>query len=145
MRESIGSMWILSLVLTFVLIFSAFLVLMINYSNVFSFKNEVTSILEKYEGYTSKSRKIIDNYLNTSGYKTKGDCPDGFYSATSLDGDGSLNTTKDAYYCLYRDGSKYEIILFYKFNLPIIGDLVNFTIKGETNKIKFYNSVDYVY
>lgn len=136
MKESIGTTWIFGMVLIFILIFSSFLVLMINYSKVFSQKNEVVSILEKYEGYSSTSRTIIDNYLTASSYKTTGVCPDGYYGATSLDGkSGDVNQSSSYYYCINRDGNKYEVILFYSFNLPVLGDFTKFNITGETNNI----------
>lgn len=137
MRESIGTAWIYGLVLTFILLFSGFLTLIINYSAVFTYKNDVIDILEKYEGYTTTSRGIIDAYLLNSGYKTTGTCSSEYYGVTSLDGSsGDLGASK-AYYCIKENNGKVDIILFYKFNLPIIGDLMKFNIDGQTNKITY--------
>lgn len=135
MRETIGTSWVYGLALTFTLLFSGFLVLIINYSQVFIYKNDVVEILEKYEGYTETSQTIINNYLSTSGYKTKGSCPEGYYGATDLEGSGNTNSSGTYYYCLKLDGTKYDVILFYKFNLPVIGDIITFQIGGETNNM----------
>ena len=70
MRESVGSTWIFQLAIIFILIFSAYLAITINYSKTFKVKNEVISILEKYEGLTDSSSgstsagsiAIINNY-----------------------------------------------------------------------------------
>ena len=66
MRESIGATWILQLVIIFMLIFVAFLALSVNYTKAYKIKNEVVTIIEKYEGVSSKkegSIEIINNYL----------------------------------------------------------------------------------
>ena len=52
MRESVGSTWLFGIVLAFTLIFSGFLVLALSYSKAYKLKNEVTSMIEKYEGLT---------------------------------------------------------------------------------------------
>ena len=66
MRQAIGSTWILQLVIVFILIFVAFLALSINYTKAYKIKNELLSIIEKYEGVNSGengSISIINNYL----------------------------------------------------------------------------------
>ena len=98
MRESVGSTWIFQLAIIFILIFSAYLAITINYSKTFKVKNEVISILEKYEGLTDSSSgstsagsiAIINNYLLGSGYKETGSCPEDYYGARSLN-DGSFS------------------------------------------------------
>ena len=49
MRETIGNTFIIKLVIVFTLLFSAFLALAISYNKVFRMKNEVLSIIEKYD------------------------------------------------------------------------------------------------
>ena len=49
MKEVYGSTWTLQLMIGFILLFVAFLTLTITYSKVFKLKNEVLSIIEKYE------------------------------------------------------------------------------------------------
>ena len=50
MREVSGSTWVFQLMIIFILIFACFLCLVINYSKAYRVKNEVLSIIEKYEG-----------------------------------------------------------------------------------------------
>ena len=60
MREVSGSTWVLQIMLIFILIFACFLTLVINYSKAYRVKNEMLSIIEKYEGVTPESvNKII--------------------------------------------------------------------------------------
>ena len=156
MRETIGSTWIYQLVILFILIFVSFLILALTYSKSFKTKNEVLNIIEKYEGVNKDSVAIINNYLTTSGYKTMGGCPDdhdGAYwiasnnlEATSL---VKAKTNEKYYYCLKRKNSSkpstgktlsskfvfYEVALFYKFNLPVIGNISTFTVNGVTSDI----------
>lgn len=145
MRESIGNTWTFGLVLTFVLLFSAFLSVAINYSKVFKVKNEMISILEKYEGYTETSREIINKYLTYTGYQGRGTCPSGYDGESSLSNSGPYftKTKKNAVYCIKKTeidskNNLYQIdvILFFNFNLPVLGQLGSFNIKGQTKDIK---------
>ncbi len=149
MRETIGSTWIFMLVITFTLIFSGFLVLTLSYSKAYKMKNEMTSIIEKYEGLTDQSQTIINDYLNNSNYRTKGKCvisdiDTQVFGSSSLTGAleeiGSENKDKMFYYCIsYRKNNLgrivFKVTLFYDFNLPILGQLARFEIKGETYSI----------
>lgn len=137
MRESIGTTWTFGLVLTFILLFSAFLSLAINYSRVFKVKNETLSILEKYEGYTETSRDIINKYLKYSGYNGTGKCPGNYSGESSLDNTGYVMPASNKHaYCIKRNGNnQYDIILFFNFNLPIFGQLGGFNIAGQTKQI----------
>lgn len=148
MKESYGSMWTLGLVLTFTLMFSAFLILMLNYSRVFKNKNEAIRILEKYEGFTVESKQIIDNYLTASNYSAKGFCRDGYSAIPEMDGSNNATTAAGtrAYYCVKRshENGTYHLELFYKFNLPVFGDLTTFYIAGESNKIQVSSNGNYI-
>ena len=153
MRDAIGSTWIFSLVISFTLIFAGFLVLALSYSKAYKVKNEMTSMIEKYEGLTNNdalngkgSIQIINQYLNNSGYRAKGTCQIGDYAADDL----SLNTLvevnagnsgKEYYYCVSTSTNSktcstlFRITVFYDFNLPILGDLQKYSISGQTNEV----------
>ena len=136
--------------IAFILLFAAFLTLAITYNRAFRLKNESVSIIEKYEGVTRKSLNLVNNYLSNSKYKTKGSCKMGDYGATSLTELKLVQVTnekdKNYYYCLTESvDSKskkidYRIRIFFKFNLPFLGDLMTFSILGETKEIKYYSS-----
>ena len=151
MRQAIGSTWILQLVILFMLIFVGFLALSINYTKAFKIKNEMLSIIEKYEGVMSgenKSVSLINNYLRYYHYQAKGNCPTDTYGAVSLD-DASLVRASSGvkyYYCVkkintsdssFRNRARYEIDTFFQFNLPIIGNLFTFHVSGSTIDINF--------
>lgn len=158
MKQSVTTSTTFKIVLVFTILFAGFLSLAIVYNKVYKLKNETVSIVEKYEGFSSTSVKIINNYLNNSNYLTKGSCHEGEYgvkdfSQTTLE----LADEDDQYYycvsahCAVRgcriddnsagNGNKiyYDLRLFFKFNLPFIGDLLTFDITGETKGINLYD------
>lgn len=151
MRESVGSTTTFKLVLAFTFIFAAFISLAIVYNRAFRLKNESLAIIERYEGINTNSLEIINNYLKNSGYTAKGKCDSDEYGVKDLTKEELGKGDGDYYYCLKANCLKescvknkseifYEVKLFYKFNLPFIGDLVNFKITGVTKGIKYYNN-----
>lgn len=153
MRQSIGATWILQLVIVFMLIFVGFLALTINYTKAFKVKNEVVSIIEKYEGVSSGdngSIALINNYLRYYNYQTMGTCEEGFYGVSSLNSTAIVPASGNTkyYYCVkkensssgtYDDRANYEIVTFFQFNLPFVGDLFTFRVNGTTIDINFPN------
>ncbi len=156
MRQSIGSTWILGLMVTFIFLFSTYIILTINYSKSIKVKNEIVNIVEKYEGLNDNSIRIVNQYLTTNGYTAKGVCTGedkpGIYGAEDLDST-TLETAKAGkkyYYCLHKyKGLKntyyYQVEVFYKFNLPILSLVTGFSVKGTTNSFKPYDLEAYCY
>lgn len=149
MREVSGTTWTFQLIIIFILIFSCFLTLVLNYSKAYAVKNRMLTTIEKYEGITSESSKVINNYLTNKGYKTIGKCPSEWYGAVDLDGTYELaEDNKKYYYCFTESNAKsgqiyYTIVVFYRFNLPFIEELTIFQVKGKTGS--FVGSIDREY
>ena len=148
MREVSGTTWSFQIIILFILIFAAFLTLVLNYFKAYNVKNEMLTIIEKYEGITIDSMGIINNVLRDKGYKTVGSCPteDGIWYGTN-DLNGSYEKSKKGtkyYFCFQKivrndnsnkdwdAGVYYNVKVFYRFNLPIIGEVATFTINGRT-------------
>ena len=127
MREAIGAQTIFKTILIFTFLFAGFIAVAITYNKAYRLKNEVINILEKYEGISNQSLKIINNYLDKSGYLSTNVCDNG----------------EKYYYCLNYELKNnqifYKIKLFSRFNLPFIGDIFYFRITGETKGIKLYS------
>lgn len=146
MREVSGTTWTFQLIIIFILIFACFLTLVLNYSKAYSVKNRMLTIIEKYEGITPESDDILNSYLTKKGYKTIGKCPDGWYGAINLEGNyEQAKENKKYYYCFTEDKTPaglvyYTIGVFYRFNLPFIGELVTFQVKGVTNNFAGSNN-----
>lgn len=143
MRQTFGGTWIMQLMILFILLFVAFIVLSLNYSKTVRIKNQVIGIIEKYEGLNDKSLEIVNSYLTSANYGVTGVCTkeatQGLYGALSL----TNNTLEEArpnvkyYYCIkkYRGANTsryYQLTVFYKFNLPVIGDSSRFMVKGTS-------------
>ena len=150
MREAIGGTWVYQLVIIFMLIFVAFLALTMNYRRAFKVKNDLLNIVEKYEGFSKTSIPIINNYLLSSGYTTMGNCREGEVGSQDLK---SIILKKVAsgqkyYYCVSKIHTgteaksfraKYKVRIFFRFDLPVIGNLYTFEVDGTT--IDINNSI----
>ena len=152
MRQTTGGTWITQLVIIFMFLFVAFLALSINYSKAYRVKNQTLSIIEKKQGINANTVRYINSYLRSSGYNMKGYCGKNvknMYGVTSLD-DSKASQLVEAkkgtkyYYCLYKNDASsqnfkrkanYGVILFFKFNLPVMGEIYTFSVDGETKDI----------
>lgn len=151
MRESIGTTWIFQLAITFTLLFAAYIALTINYSKSFKVKNEVLSIIERSEGLTNSGLNTVNSYLLGSAYNQMGNCPTndldnnwkGAKSLTSTSLEDAQAGTK-YYYCVakhqgynttYPGRTFYNVRLFFKFDLPVIGQIFTFNVDGQTSEI----------
>jgi len=147
MRHSIGGVWLLQLMILFILLFVAYIILTINYSKTVKMKNEVISMIERYDGLNEHSLELVNNFLESSNYVTTGVCTgdykSGIYGALSLH-DNQLEEAEPNrryYYCVkkYKGTNKsryYQVTLFYRFQLPIIGDTIRYMIKGTTTNFQ---------
>lgn len=148
MREAIGGTWLFGLVITFIVFFASFLAISVNYSKAFNVKNNVVDLISKYEGNNCNARKNIGKYLNDVGYLVTGECTnvDGVdYIPYDLNGNKVAGSTR-GYYCVAKDNtgsstdidkSYYRVMVFFKIDLPVIGNITTFKIKGETESIYY--------
>ena len=154
MRQTIGATWVFQVVIIFTLIFAAYIALTINYSKSFRIKNEVISIVEKSQGFTDDGIRLVNNYLLSSGYRTMGKCKASTDAITYGVFDLSLDTAtnsaekaiegKDYFYCFtkysnyhsyFNTRAYYRVSLFFRFDLPVIGDLYTFDVDGQSSEI----------
>ena len=143
MREASGSTWSLQIMILFILIFSAFIALVITYSKAYTVKNRIVTVLEKYEFINDETINIINSFLVNRGYRETHHCPTDeesvWYGVPDLNGNEyeKADSTNNYYYCFsekkYNDGSKYfDIYVFYRFKLPFLGDIITYDIHGKT-------------
>ncbi len=144
MRQTFGGTWLMQLMILFILLFVAFIVLSLNYSKTVRIKNQVIGIIEKYEGLNDKSLEIVNSYLVSTNYGVTGVCTkdssqQGLYGALSLDNNSLEEARPNVkyYYCIkkYRGANTsryYQLTVFYKFNLPVVGDRGRFMVKGTS-------------
>lgn len=96
MKASVSSVWLVGLIIVFLMVFSAYIIITVDYSKSFKLKNEVLTIVEKNKGMTLYSGaqtqtvpstitggsvlthvgaiKTINAFLAASHYTAKGPC-----------------------------------------------------------------------
>lgn len=119
MKDSIANVWLLGIIISFILLFSAYIAITVDYSQTFKLKNEVLNIIEKNKGMTNRvgstgsddkyrskiktsesiainvgALQTINLYLAGNAYTAKGPCPDEagvkWYGVKSLDYESSV-------------------------------------------------------
>ena len=140
MREAIGGTWIFGIVVTFIVLFSSYLAISVNYSKAFHVKNEMVSIIEKYEGFNSSAQEAIETYAAGYGYGVRGSCSGRGQGFDSSDGKSkyciACTSTNDSLKKSY-----YTVTVFFKLDLPIIGNIFTFPVTGSTKSIHFPTDV----
>ena len=153
MRESIGATWIFSICLTFIILFTAYLAISVNYAKAFRIKSNIVSMIEENEGYSGNLNDKIANYLVSEGYTAHGNCEpfitanNGYYEGWELVDEISIYSNSDTNACVYRRKSDsqddiakcntyYKVIAFFKFDLPVVGYFTNFKVGGETKMVR---------
>lgn len=154
MREAIGGTWLLGFVVLFIVLFSAYLAISINYTKAFRVKNQIINTIEENEGFTTSveelSGKTLDDlkdstkteekvyyYLKSIGYATtqidENKCPNG------------SNDMRQGGYCVHKvctpQGAYYKVTSFIKIELPFIWKSFVIPINGET-KVLYYTNDD---
>lgn len=143
MKDATSTTWSTQIIIIFIFIFACFLTLILSYSKAYTIKNRVLTILEKYEGVTSESAEILNNFALEHSYQTMGKCPtyiegEKWFGAIDMHGAYEpVQQGKEYYYCLKsgtaNNGDKYfNVIFFFKFNLPFLGSIATYKIKGTT-------------
>jgi len=168
MREAIGGTWLFNLVIFFVLLFTGYMCLSINYSKAFSVKDKIITEIERKGGisnYNANDEVIsnILNYMKEVGYRTSGKCKvsnsDNSYDyGCDINGSCTSPTVGSNYaFCLsevkasetfthavpptgdhpgeFIYVSYYKVKVFYQLDLPVIRQMFNFSIKGDTKTL----------
>lgn len=142
MREAIGGTWIFSIVIVFVVLFSSYLAISVNYSKAFKVKNKIVTIIEQKEGLSSSAQDEIKSYLDGVGYFVYGKCNT---NEKGFDPNSSLNGTYKYCVSCKKSGTDvfsknyYYVRVFFRLDLPILGEIFTFPITGETKAVHFAN------
>lgn len=146
MKSAIGNTFIMNFIIVFTIIFIALFIGSITYTKALRIKNRITDIIEQNGGYSedlSAEDGEITKFLKEAGYRIStsqtADCEK--LNGTNI---GELNTTvvyptanaSQYRYCIYKydtkKGSYYGVKVFMYLDLPIIGDMIEFPVYGET-------------
>jgi len=153
MRHSMGSAWIFSLCLTFIILFTAYLAITLNYARAFRVKNHIVTYIEEHEGYIHDYEDDIVSYLSSEGFNANGKCKNRIYAEGYEDDwfiESCINKDENGncQVCIYKHGDEcgartsYRVVTFFKFDLPVVRYFSSFQVGGETRYFNDYASCD---
>jgi len=140
MKDAIGGVFSIQIILIFLVLINAYLAFSVNYTKAFRIKNNIVSILEQQEGFTRDAAGQIEKIMMDTGYNindiNKRCGNDGYVAITNNAGGYCLrlNMNSDG------TGGYYSIKTYISIDIPILNNLFSrfsnaFAIKGETKTI----------
>ena len=152
MRDAIGQVFALQVILAFVLLINGYMAYSVNYTRAFRVKNQIVNIIEQYEGLPNDEamakiesyvdgmtyrvpQTLINNFRNRYASNNSGDdvvnCQDGWcyiaHDVRTTGGDGEMN------------GTYYSVVTFVNIDIPVINNLIGLgdflSVSGETRTI----------
>lgn len=131
MKDSFGSAYMIYVFIFFVIIFVIFISLILKYAQAFKVKDQIISIIEEYEGYDYRVIDDIQNYIESTSYRTEID--NKIYNKI----DGDCNT--EYRYCIAKhstgDVTYYTVYTFVSWNFPFFKLSGVWNIQGETRPV----------
>jgi len=153
-KEAVGSYFLTSIVIVFIVLFTGYICLSINTNKAYKVKDEIINIIQKNNGLDEEALAQIQDYMSKVGYRTQGKCNKSKNeNFTGYGVSGSASTDTRAVFCVrpietsystsngtkeqFPEATYYQIKVFFGIDLPIVRNLFTFTIKGSTKKL-FY-------
>lgn len=147
MKEAVGGSWITGIVVVFVILFASFMAISINWSKSYKVKDEILAVIERNHGMKKSTITEINGYLADVGYRNVGQCPknDGcWYGFNYNNNDSAVNSNPN--YCVKKTiinasaighptMAYYTVDVFFRLDIPIIGDIIKLDLSGETSTI----------
>lgn len=147
MKEAIANANVFNLIIVFVIILMAFFVGSLGYSKAFKVKDMIINEIEKDQCYGPDEKSCnfntkdrIETSLSEIGYRVKG-AVDNRSDCSKLVENGELVSTSSNYeYCVFkiventgaRSATRYKVISYMYFDVPIISSLLKIPVVGET-------------
>ena len=168
MKESIGGVSLFSIVIFFIFIFTSYVCLSINSSKAYNIRNELVNIIKNQGGVCTDSssgncanfKEQIVDYFKEAAYRSVGDCnkggnvglDDSGWVGYSREGD-LISDGKKAAFCVKAISAKtnselsnalyYKVKVFYRLDIPVISNIFEFSVMGETGRIYEPNECTY--
>ena len=162
MKEAVGSYFLTTIVITFIVLFTGYMCLSINMNKAYKVKNEVINIIQKNNGLNSEAIGQIQDYMTKIGYRTTGNCNAHFNkNEGQFDGYGISGTstkTKNTVFCVrpvttvyttkddvssqFPPAEYYQIKVFFGIDLPIVRNMFSFSLQGSTKKLFCPSTLD---
>lgn len=150
MRDAIGQVFALQIILAFVLLINGYMAYSVNYTRAFRVKNQIVNIIEQYEGPTDEAMAKIGSYVDGMTYRVPQTLINNFrnrYASNSDDGEVSC---QDGWCYIAHDvrttggdgemnGTYYSVVTFVNIDIPVINNLIGLgdflSVSGETRTI----------
>lgn len=156
MRNAIGAGWIFGICLTFIVLFTAYLAITLNYAKAFRVKNHIISKIEEHGGYEENLEEGIAEFMFNQGLSAYGNC-EAVVDSTNYNESWiflkSININAPAgknNVCIYRSAApskvedgpkkqyKYRVVTFFRFDIPVVRYFTAFQVAGESRYIYDY-------
>lgn len=143
MREALGNAFVMNIVITIVVILIGVVVSSLSYTKAYKVKNMIIGTIEEHNGWTLEAQSEVDQNLASIGYRLN---RNGVQTCTvdEVTGDKAQVVSSNYRVCVvpYQNakGTYYRVTSYMYFDLPVIGDMFEFPVHGETKT--FYN-MDY--
>lgn len=147
MRDAIGQVFALQVILAFVILVNGYMAYSVNYTRAFRVKNQIIDIIEQYEGpYNDEALEKINAYIRQTTYNVQNEqmleyqndnrnasCP-GYNGWCYVEHEVSVDDADGE-----RRGKYYTVVTFVNIDIPVINNIIglgNFLqVVGETRTI----------
>lgn len=139
MREAVGGTWLFGIVISFIVLFSSYLAVSVNYSKAFQVKNKIVQNIEHNIGLNSDAQAQNDTYMKSVGHAVYSKCKAGshgfipepnnmgyLYCIDKITDDGAQHGLKT---------TRYNVTVYFRLDLPIVGGIFTFPVTGETKNL----------
>ncbi len=158
MRDSISGIWLFQIVIAFILLFAGLMSVTMNKAKAFAVKNEIVNIVEKNNGVDITKASLpadLVSAMTNDSYRTVGKCPTDDASYQGFDREGKKNNSSPSI-CIKKishndnlgygstndiardkdNSCHFKVIVFYKLDLPVLKQILNFSLNGETKELR---------
>lgn len=163
MKESISMAALFNIIIVFVTVLILIFVGSVSYSKAYKVKNKIIEEIEKDKDYNANTAESIEDWLNNGttgesiGYRQ---LTGGMSDSCGKYGDGMTPVSRitvhnNYHYCLYKKntcadantkskscGTYYRAVAFMYFDLPIIGELIEIPVTGETMTFRDIHNIE---
>lgn len=136
MRQALGNAFIMNVVIVMVIVIILMVISSLSYTKAFKVKNMIVSAIEENNGFNNKAQEQIDANLAKMGYRINKNgiqtCDQSDLPSNCTPKNNSASYRYCVYSCSTSKGDYYRVTSYMYFDLPIIGDKMEFPVYGET-------------
>ena len=147
MRDAIGQVFALQVILIFVMLINGYMAYSVNYARAFRVKNHIVNIIEQYEGVNNQyALEEIEDYVAKMNYDVDNQQLAKFYN----DNPGAVCSFATGWCCVPhevsstgadedKNGVYYTVVTFVSIDIPVVKNILGLgsflQVVGETRTI----------